>query len=89
MLVGGSEKSAIMTKSKDITGSDVMLINESPTGLFENRKVLNRYDLANGVHCEAIKLDLRMNHLVVRSQDRTTKIHLSGALIMVEPLKYQ
>ncbi len=42
VLVGGSEKSAIMTKNKDITGSDVMLINESPTGLFENRKVLNK-----------------------------------------------
>ena len=31
------------------------------------------------------KLDLRMNHLIVRSEDKTTKIHLSEIdLLMIE-----
>lgn len=41
-LIGGANRAGVITKSKDITDHSVILINESPTGLFTNRTVLNQ-----------------------------------------------
>ena len=40
-LIGGKSKSAVATKGKDFSKSNVIIINESPTGLYKNYKVLN------------------------------------------------
>lgn len=41
-LIGGANRAGVITKSKNITDHSVILINESPTGLFTNRTVLNQ-----------------------------------------------
>ena len=41
-LIGGSISTGVIRISKDITDHSVILINESPTGLFTNRTVLNQ-----------------------------------------------
>ncbi|WP_314315525.1 type II CRISPR RNA-guided endonuclease Cas9 [Negativicoccus succinicivorans] len=41
-LIGGSERTGTIAISNNITDHSVVLINESPTGLFTNRTVLNR-----------------------------------------------
>lgn len=40
-LIGGAKRTGIITIRKDITDHSVILINESPTGLFSNRTILN------------------------------------------------
>lgn len=41
-LIGGSSETGTIKANKDITDHSVILINESPTGLFTNRTVLNQ-----------------------------------------------
>ena len=41
-LIGGSERTGTITISNNITDHSVILINESPTGLFTNRTILNQ-----------------------------------------------
>lgn len=41
-LIGGSISTGVIRISKDITDHSVILINESPTGLFTNRTILNQ-----------------------------------------------
>ena len=41
-LIGGSISTGVIRVGKDITDHSVILINESPTGLFTNRTVLNQ-----------------------------------------------
>ena len=41
-LIGGSIRTGVIRVGKDITDHSVILINESPTGLFTNRTVLNQ-----------------------------------------------
>ncbi|WP_288218190.1 Cas9 endonuclease PAM-interacting domain-containing protein, partial [uncultured Negativicoccus sp.] len=41
-LIGGKGGAGVIKISKDITDHSVILINESPTGLFTNRTILNQ-----------------------------------------------
>ena len=41
-LIGGANRAGVITISNNITDHSVILINESPTGLFTNRTILNQ-----------------------------------------------
>lgn len=41
-LVGGSKSTGVIDKRKNISGTTLVIVNQSASGLFENRKVLNQ-----------------------------------------------